>query len=309
MCPSSEAASLLLPAPGIPITSTTSPSPATARRGSRTTGATRRAAAATIARVASGVRAPGIATMHGDRASSEASASSTPIVERRARRGPPSGEWAISVSPRSSQRSSTPLRRALSSNALSAFSTAEIGASASASSSCTRFTFETPTRRTRPSSTSFASARSVVRQGTRGSGACTRYRSMPTPPRTSRLVSQSARSVRARPSATQRPAGLLIPPFVTTRTLRPTSARASSRSLSPYARAVSKTVAPASAAATTVASACSSSTSPEVERRMQPSPTLGSDGESQPLIAPTLDVSVRPGCSPPVHPFVRRTAE
>ena len=51
--------------------------------------------------------------------------------------------------------------------------------------------------------------------------------------------------------------------------------------MSPYARAVSNTVMPASAAATIVASARSSSRSASVERRMQPRPTRSSPGLSQ----------------------------
>ncbi len=88
-----------------------------------------------------------------------------------------------------------------------------------------------------------------------------------------------------------------MPPFVTTRALRPApasrSARASSRSLwpssdssAPYARAVSKTATPASTAAATVSSARLSSRSASVERRMHPRPTRSSSGASQSEVMP-----------------------
>ena len=63
---------------------------------------------------------------------------------RPARRGPPSGECAITAIPASSQRSTTPPRSARSSNGLSATWTAATGASSSASSSWRRLTFATP---------------------------------------------------------------------------------------------------------------------------------------------------------------------
>ena len=66
----------------------------------------------------------------------------------RARRGPPSGECAITAMPSSAQRSTIPPRSARSSWTLSATSTAAIGASSIASSSCRRFTFDRPTRST-----------------------------------------------------------------------------------------------------------------------------------------------------------------
>ena len=88
----------------------------------------------------------------------------------RARRGPPSGEWAITVIPSSAQRSTTPPRSARSSKGLIATWTAAIGASSTASSSCVRLTLQTPMRATRPSATSRASARIDVGHGVRGSG-------------------------------------------------------------------------------------------------------------------------------------------
>src|SRR5436189_4308742 len=82
-----------------------------------------------------------------------------------------------------------------------------------------------------------------------------------------------------------------MPPFVTIRAVacepHARSARASSRSLwpssawpRPYARAVSKTVIPASAAAAIVANASSSSRLSPVDMRMQPRPTRSSDAPS-----------------------------
>lgn len=81
------------------------------------------------------------------------------------------GEWAITAIPVSAQRSMTPPRSARSSKGLNATWTAVIGASSSASSSWERLTFERPTCLTTPSSTSRASARTEVRHGVRGSGA------------------------------------------------------------------------------------------------------------------------------------------
>ena len=96
-------------------------------------------------------RAPGIATIvgceveqpgEGDlgrcrvvRDPRRAVASSMAVEAAAPAPGPPSGEWARSASPRSSQRSTTPPRRARSSNGVSATSTAATGASSSASSS------------------------------------------------------------------------------------------------------------------------------------------------------------------------------
>ena len=143
-------------------------------------------AARAAERAVSGRRAPGIATTTGESSSSQASATSAesrrasatsarPGGERgRPPRGPPSGECAITATPASAQRSTTPPRTARSSNGLSATCTAAIGASSSASSNWRRLTFDSPTRRTSPSSTSRARARTEVRQGVRGSGACTR---------------------------------------------------------------------------------------------------------------------------------------
>src|SRR3954468_6998130 len=96
------------------------------------------------------------------------------------------------------------------------------------------------------------------------------------------LVSQSERIAFARPSGTQPPSARDIPPFVTTRTPSTfRAARASKRSLSPYARAVSKIVTPAPKAAAIVASERSSSQSSSVESRMQPRPTRDSFALSQ----------------------------
>ena len=136
-------------------------------------------------RVASGVRAPGIATTFSPSPRSQESTTSASVTScarasstsrssrasRRTRRGPPSGECAITAIPRSAQRSRTPPRRARSSKGLIPTSTAAIGACSSASSSWARLTLHTPTRATSPSSTSRARARIDVRHGVRGSGA------------------------------------------------------------------------------------------------------------------------------------------
>jgi len=119
------------------------------------------------------------------------------------------------------------------------------------------------------------------------------------PPSAARLASQSSRSVRARPSVSQRPSGRRIPPFVTMFTRRAPcsrSARARSRSLWPrsassraYARAVSKHVTPASSAAAITRAPRSSSRSSSVDSRMQPSakrwagPAGGRGGASDPI--------------------------
>ena len=74
-----------------------------------------------------------------------------------------------------------------------------------------------------------------------------------------------------------------MPPFVTIRadsTRR--RARARSASLSPYERAVSNTVIPASHAAAIVSSATSSSRSSSVDMRMQPRPMRNSEASSHP---------------------------
>ena len=112
------------------------------------------------------------------------------------------------------------------------------------------------------------------------------------PSSAARLASQSARIERARPSGTQAPPVLRMPPFVTMRARSPLplsrSARTTSLSLwpssfspRPYECAVSNTVIPASAAAAIVSSARRSSRSSSVERRMQPRPTRSSPGPSQ----------------------------
>ena len=124
----------------MPITRTTSPS-ASGRDRARRAGRARRtrvssvdrepASSASVAaraaeRAVSGRRAPGIATTTGERPSSQARATSAGVAPcasatsasawRRAsppaRRGPPSGEWAITATPRSAQRSTTPPRSA-----------------------------------------------------------------------------------------------------------------------------------------------------------------------------------------------------
>ena len=180
------------PAPGIPMTTRTSPSPfgcdGLARIGarrSRSPGSRRSVAARADDRAVSGRRAPGMATTFGPRPRSQASATSACVAwwalamlvntswrsSLRARRGPPSGECAITVIPSSAQRSTTPPRSARSSKGLIATWTAAIGASSTASSSWVRLTLQTPMRATRPSSTSRASARIDVGHGVRGSGA------------------------------------------------------------------------------------------------------------------------------------------
>ena len=217
----------------------------------RSSAASSRVAAREAETAVSGRRAPGIATTAGDCARSHASATSAGVADRvrateasasfrasaPARRTPPNGECAMTATPASAHRSTRPPRSARSSTRLSATWTAATGASSSASSSCGRLTFATPTRRTRPSSTSRASARRVVRHGVRGSGAWTRYRSIGSPSSATRLASQSARIVFARPSGTQPPPSRRIPPFVTIRALpaapHARSARARSRSLWP----------------------------------------------------------------------------
>ena len=86
----------------------------------------RAVAARAAERAVSGRRAPGIATTAGERSSSQASATSAGVAPRAsatsasascrarrpARRGPPSGEWAITAIPVSAQRSTTPPRSA-----------------------------------------------------------------------------------------------------------------------------------------------------------------------------------------------------
>ncbi len=189
----------VLPAPGMPITSTTSASsPAAgafrraerlipkARESLRRSAAVSASPAARAAeRAVSGRRAPGIGTTAGDRPSSHASATSAGVAAcaaatpastgsraiRPPRSLPPSGECAITAMPAASHRSTTPPRSARSTNGLSATWTAVTGISANASSSCGRLTFATPTCRTSPSSSSRPSARSDVVQGVRGSGA------------------------------------------------------------------------------------------------------------------------------------------
>ena len=103
-------------------------------------------------------------------------ATSASFRSRRDRRG--AARRAASARSRRCRARCTARRRRLSSaatsNGLSGTCTAAIGASSSASSSRRRLTFATPTRRTRPSSTSRASARTDVRHGVRGSGACSR---------------------------------------------------------------------------------------------------------------------------------------
>ena len=180
------------PAPGMPITSTISPACSFRRTRidrpescSRSLASSSSDAARAADRAASGRRAPGMATTFGPRPSTHASATAASVAprvraislstgsdaSRPARRGLPRGEWAMTASPRSAQRSTTPPRRAVSSKRLRATWTAAIGAWPRASSSCLRFTLQTPMRSTSPSSTSFPSARTDVFHGTRGSGA------------------------------------------------------------------------------------------------------------------------------------------
>ena len=269
-------------------------------RASRSLAVSSSVAARAADRAVSGRRAPGIATTAGESPRSQASATSAGVAAcasttsanaprraiRPARRGPPSGECAITATSRSTQRATTPPRIALSSYGLSATCTAATGTSASASSSWSRLTFDTPMRLTRPSSASRASARKVVRHGVRGSGAWMRYRSISRPSSAARLASQSARIDFARPSGTHRPSGRAIPPLVTIRARRSAlqrrSAEASSLSLLPYARAVSKTVMPASTAALMVSTASSESRLSSVDSRMQPRPMRSSESSSHP---------------------------
>ena len=71
-----------------------------------------------------------------------------------------------------------------------------------------RPTLTSPTRPATPSSTSRASARTLVASGVRGSTACSRYRSSAPPPSRARLRPRRRREVAARPSgdpATTRP--------------------------------------------------------------------------------------------------------
>ena len=94
----------------------------------------------------------------------------------------------------------------------------------------------------------------------------------------------SARIAFALPSGTQAPPALVIPPSsrsVRARGRRTRERSSETRSLSPYARAVSKTVIPASAAAAIVAYTSSSARGSPVDRRMQPRPMRSSESSSQ----------------------------
>ena len=132
----------------------------------------RRRAAASAARAAdravSGRRAPGTTTTFGPRSRSHASATSAAVTSwcrrsRRVHRDAPARERGVArraasgrarrFRARRSDRAIPP-RSARSSKTLIATWTAAIGASSTASSSCARLTLQTPTRRTRPSSTS-----------------------------------------------------------------------------------------------------------------------------------------------------------
>ena len=221
-------------------------------RAARSSGPRTRLAARAAERAVSGRRAPGIATSAGESWSSQASATSACVAPRAsaisasgpprrarvpARRGPPSGEWAITAIPSSVHRSTTAPRRARSSWTLNATSTAATGTSSSASSSWRRLTFDRPTRRASPSSRSRASARIEVDHDVRGSGAWNRNRSIARPSNAARLASQSAKIALARPLGTQPPPARVMPPFVTTREVSTApqrrSAAASNRSLRP----------------------------------------------------------------------------
>ena len=315
----------------MPITSTTSrrPGVASGRRGRRaaqraSARARRRRASSVAARAAeravSGRRAPGIATTFGREVEqprerdlgrrravrvARPRASACRRARRRARGAARRAASARSARyPRSTQRSTTPPRSARSSNGLSATCTAAIGASSSASSSWPRFTFATPTRGTRPSSTSRASARTRRRAtasaGRARGGGRGRSGGRRAPRGSPRSRRGSPSRGRPGPSA---PAGRAMPPFVTIRARvgrqHAASARASSRSLwpssfgpRPYARAVSNTVTPAPAAAAIVASARSSSRSASVESRMQPRPIRSSaGGRARPAIVTSRSIA------------------
>ena len=190
-----------MPPPGRVRTSAAGPPAAAVARSARA------GPARAAERAVSGRRAPGIATTWGrgqqprerdlgrrgvGRRDGVVRSPDPPASQRPARRGPPSGEWAISAIPSCSQRSTIPPRRAPSSTTLSATCTAATGASSRASSSWWRLTLTEPTRVTRPSSSSRASARTDVATAfadrARGAGKVDGR-----PPSAARLASQSER--------------------------------------------------------------------------------------------------------------------
>ena len=195
----------------------------------RAPGIATRAARARAAR--RGRPRPGVASLRGrDRAERLVSGEAAG-----ARGGPPSGECAITASPRSSQRSTTPPRRARSSNGAqrdlrrrrSARARAPRRAGRALRSRRRRGGRGPRRRAVRGRAASSATACAGPARG-RGRGR-SEGRRAPT-----RLASQSARSRDARPSGSQRPPSRAMPPFVTIRAVAAPerrSARARRRSL------------------------------------------------------------------------------
>ena len=125
----------------------------------------------------------------------------------------------MSVSPSSVQRATTPPRSARSSNGLRATCTAAIGASSSASSSWVRVTFASPTRCTVPLQPDARARAPTFAMGSAGRAHGAGTGRSASPSSAARLASQSAAIAFARPSGTQAPLGLVMPPLVTIRAL------------------------------------------------------------------------------------------